>query len=186
MHRLLLSIFTAVAFATSAFAQLPPGMKPFETTRVADDVYTFRFMFHRNMFIVTDAGVIVTDPISPRAAKILRAEIAKVTEQPVEYVVYSHEHWDHISGGQIFRDEGARFISHAQCIDEFKRNPRSAGDERARRSYAVRDVAQRSAEQGMHGSQSRISGQHQSRDRRSAGRTNGIEGRSLCEPKDPR
>ncbi len=123
MYRLLLSIFAAVAFTTSAAAQLPPGMKPFETTKVADGVYTFRFLLHRNMFIVTDEGVIVTDPINPRAAETLRAEIAKITDQPVEYVVYSHEHWDHISGGQIFKDEGARFISHARCIDEFKRNP---------------------------------------------------------------
>ncbi len=123
MHRLLLSIFAAVVLTTSAVAQLPPGMKEFETTKIADGVYTFRFFFHRNMFIVTDAGVIVTDPLSPRAAKTMRAEIAKVTDQPVEYVVYSHEHWDHIAGGQIFKDEGARFISHARCIDEFKRNP---------------------------------------------------------------
>jgi glyoxylase-like metal-dependent hydrolase (beta-lactamase superfamily II) len=123
MYRLLLSILAAVALTNSAAAQLPPGMKTFETTKVADGVYTFRYLFHRNMFIVTNAGVIVTDPLSPKAAKTLRAEIAKVTDQPVEYVVYSHEHWDHIAGGQIFRDEGARFISHARCIDEFKRNP---------------------------------------------------------------
>ncbi len=123
MYRLLLSILAAVALTNSAAAQLPPGMKTFETTKVADGVYTFRHLFHRNMFVVTDEGVIVTDPLNPEAAKILRAEIAKVTDQPVEYVVYSHEHWDHVTGGQIFRDEGARFISHAQCIDEFKRNP---------------------------------------------------------------
>ncbi len=123
MHRLLLSMFAAVALTTSAVAQLPPGMKPFETTKVADGVYTFRFLFHRTMFIVTDEGVIVADPLNPKAAKALRAEIAKVTDLPVEYVVYSHEHWDHSTGGQIFLDEGARFISHAKCIDEFKRNP---------------------------------------------------------------
>lgn len=123
MRRLLLSLFAAVALTNSAVAQLPPGMKRFETTKVADRIYTFRFLFHRNMFVVTDDGVIVTDPLNPEAAKILRAEIAKVTDLPVEYVVYSHEHWDRVTGGQIFRDEGARFISHAQCIDEFKRNP---------------------------------------------------------------
>ena len=110
MHHLFLSIAAAVAFTTSAVAQLPPGMKPFETTKVADGVYTFRYFFHRNMFIVTDEGVIVTDPLSPIAAKTMRAEIAKVTDQPVEFVVYSHEHWDHISGGQIFRDEGSRSV----------------------------------------------------------------------------
>ena len=123
MHRLLLSMFAAVALTTSSVAQLPAGMKPFETTKVADGVYTFRYFFHRTMFIVTDEGVIVAEPLNPQAAKAMRAEIAKVTDLPVEYVVYSHEHWDHITGGQIFLDEGARFISHAKCIDEFKRNP---------------------------------------------------------------
>jgi glyoxylase-like metal-dependent hydrolase (beta-lactamase superfamily II) len=123
MYRLLLSMFAAVALNVSAAAQLPPGMKQFETTKVADGVYSFRYFFHRSMFVVTDEGVIVTDPINPAAAKAMRAEIAKVTDQPVKFVAYSHEHWDHISGGQIFKDEGARFISHAKCIDEFKRNP---------------------------------------------------------------
>ncbi len=84
MYRLLLSMFAAVAFTVSAAAQLPPGMKPFETTKVADGVYTFRFFFHRNMFIVTDEGVIVTDPLNPRAAKTMRAEKAKITDQPDE------------------------------------------------------------------------------------------------------
>lgn len=41
MYRLLLSILAAVALTNSAAAQLPPGMKTFETTKVADGVYTF-------------------------------------------------------------------------------------------------------------------------------------------------
>ena len=61
-----------------ASAQLPPGMKPFETTKVADGVYSFRFFFHRNMFVVTDDGVIATDPMNPKAAGIMMKEIRKV------------------------------------------------------------------------------------------------------------
>ena len=94
-----------------AQAQLPPGMKQFETTRIADGVYSFRFFFHNNIFIVTDRGVIATDPISARGAQTMMDEIKKVTDQLVKYVVYSHEHWDHISGGQVFKDAGARFIN---------------------------------------------------------------------------
>ena len=119
------SLIGAMTTLDPAHAQLPPGMKPFETTKIADGVYSYRFLFHRNMFIVTNEGVIVTDPMNPRAAKTMRAEIAKVTDQPVRYVVYSHEHLDHVSGGQIFKAEGARFISHAKCVDAFKRNPNS-------------------------------------------------------------
>ena len=123
---MLSAMFVVVFGIRQAQAQLPPGMKPFETTKIADGVYSYRFFFHRNLFIVTDAGVIATDPMNPKAAKTMMAEIRKVTDQPVKYVIYSHEHWDHISGGKVFKDAGARFISHANCVDEFKNNPNQA------------------------------------------------------------
>jgi len=118
--------WSAASVTNTALAQLPPGMKPFETTKVADGVYSFRFFFHRNMFVVTNDGVIATDPINPKAAQTMMSEIKKVTDQPVKYVVYSHEHWDHIAGGKVFKDAGATFVSHANCAKEFKNNPSPA------------------------------------------------------------
>src|ERR1700684_898077 len=44
-------------------AAAPP---PTATTKVADNVYIFRYVGHQAMFIVTPAGVIATDPISLR------------------------------------------------------------------------------------------------------------------------
>jgi glyoxylase-like metal-dependent hydrolase (beta-lactamase superfamily II) len=41
----------------------------------------------------------------------------------VKYVVYSHAHWDHARGGEIFKDEGAKFISQQRCIDNFSESP---------------------------------------------------------------
>lgn len=113
----------AWAMSAPASAQLPPGMKPFETTKIADGVYSYRFFFHRNMFIVTDEGVIATDPINAKAAATLMKEIRKVTDKPIQYVIYSHEHWDHVSGGRVLKDAGAKFISHANRAAEFKRTP---------------------------------------------------------------
>jgi glyoxylase-like metal-dependent hydrolase (beta-lactamase superfamily II) len=106
-----------------ASAQLPPGMKAFETTKVADGVYSFRYFFYRNMFVVTNKGVIATDPINPKAAKILLQEIRKVTDKPIKYVIYSHNHWDHILGGKVLKKAGARIIAHENCIAHFKRRP---------------------------------------------------------------
>lgn len=83
-----------------------------EITKLADDVYLFRHQFHQSMFITTSGGVIVTDPISGDAAAWLKTEIAKLTDQPVRYVVYSHHHGDHITGGSVFA-AGAAFVSHA-------------------------------------------------------------------------
>jgi len=83
-----------------------------EIVKLADDVYLFRHQFHQAIFIMTPKGVIVTDPISADAAAWLKAEIKKLTDQPVRYVVYSHHHSDHITGGSVFADE-ATFVSHS-------------------------------------------------------------------------
>ncbi|MBD0315336.1 MAG: MBL fold metallo-hydrolase [Nitrospiraceae bacterium] len=84
-----------------------------EITTLADDVYLFRHHFHQAIFITTPEGVIVTDPINAEAATWLKGEIKKLTDRPVRYVVYSHHHDDHITGGRVFADEGASVISQA-------------------------------------------------------------------------
>src|SRR6516165_11531578 len=39
-------------------------------------------------------------------------EIQKITKAPIRYVIYSHSHFDHIAGGQPFKDLGAVFVAH--------------------------------------------------------------------------
>ena len=72
---------------------------PFATTKVegTDNVYIFRYGNSQAMFIVTSAGVIATDPIGygrPQAVTTYVDEIKKVTNQPIRYVIYSHNHFD--------------------------------------------------------------------------------------------
>ena len=98
---------------------LMPGTKmPFkywETEEVADGVYAFRHSFYRTVFVVTDEGVIVTDPLNETAAPVLLDEIRKVTNQPVKFLSYTHSHKDHAAGGQVFKDLGATIVAQAQC-----------------------------------------------------------------------
>jgi glyoxylase-like metal-dependent hydrolase (beta-lactamase superfamily II) len=82
-----------------------------EITRVTDDVYRFQNRFHVNMFVVTGDGVVVTDPINEGAAKWLKAEIGKITDQPITHLVYSHSHGDHASGGTEYGDVPNRYAS---------------------------------------------------------------------------
>ena len=46
------------------------------------------------------------------AAQDYIAEIRKVTQAPIRYLVYSHHHFDHIAGGKAFKDAGASIIAH--------------------------------------------------------------------------
>jgi hypothetical protein len=115
-----LSLCAATAFAQ---AMAVPGFPFQETERLADGLYAFRQGAYRSIFLVSDKGVIVTDPVNPGYAKAYREEIAKVTSQPVRYVVYSHSHWDRIAGGKIFKDEGAKFVAQKNCAENLTETP---------------------------------------------------------------
>ncbi|MEE8586043.1 MAG: MBL fold metallo-hydrolase, partial [Acidobacteriota bacterium] len=85
-------------------------------TQLTADVYLFRFGFHSNIFVVTPEGVVATDPIGTVAARLCLEEIRKVTDQPVRYVIYSHDHTDHIAGGAVFQP-GAQFVAHRSALE---------------------------------------------------------------------
>lgn len=91
-----------------ARSQQPPVR---EITKIAGEVYRFRNAGHYSVFAVTPAGVIATDPINADAARWLKAEITQRFKQPIRYVVYSHDHADHISGGEVFADT-ATVVAH--------------------------------------------------------------------------
>jgi glyoxylase-like metal-dependent hydrolase (beta-lactamase superfamily II) len=90
---------------------------------IGNGLYVFRWWVYRNFFLVTDEGVIVADPLQPTAAELMRKEISKVTDKPVKYVIYSHNHHDHISGGTIFKEEGAKFIAHKNVLKQLSDHP---------------------------------------------------------------
>ena len=114
-HRLALGLLAASLLllgAPWAQSQQPPAPAR-EITQIAGQVYRFRNANHYSVFAVTPAGVIATDPINADAARWLKAEIARRFNQPVRYLVYSHDHADHISGGEVFADT-AIVVAHDQ------------------------------------------------------------------------
>jgi len=84
-------------------------------SNVGGGLYRFQNNFHYSVFLVTEQGVLVTDPINADAARWLKAEIAKRFKQPIRYLVYSHDHADHSSGGEVFAEAGAIVVAHANA-----------------------------------------------------------------------
>ncbi len=132
MRRIILALFVLTAStAVPAWSQDQPAAPatkppPFETKQVegTDNVYTFRYGNHQAMFIVTSEGVIATDPIGygrPQAVTTYIDEIRKVTDKPIKYLIYSHHHFDHIAGGQPFKDAGAIIIAHRRAKERLSR-----------------------------------------------------------------
>ncbi|MCC6212015.1 MAG: MBL fold metallo-hydrolase [Burkholderiales bacterium] len=114
MHRIIAAA-AALVLCLPALGQAPrPAI---QVTKVdgADGVYIFRNGGHQAMFIVTPDGVIATDPVAygrPTGGADYVAEIRKITDKPIKYLIYSHHHYDHIAGGKAFKDAGATIIAH--------------------------------------------------------------------------
>jgi glyoxylase-like metal-dependent hydrolase (beta-lactamase superfamily II) len=107
--------FGLIILASPASAQNAPAVST-KKVEGTDNVYIFRYGGHQSMFVVTSQGVIATDPISYlRPAKPYIDAIKAVTDKPIKYVVYSHHHYDHIAGGQPFKDLGAIFVAHRRA-----------------------------------------------------------------------
>ena len=101
-------LIVALSVTQSALAQDEPFR---EIVNIAGDLYRATNNAHHTAFLVTSEGIILTDPIGTDFATWLKAELEERFGVPVRYVLYSHYHDDHASGGAVFEDT-AEFIGH--------------------------------------------------------------------------
>jgi glyoxylase-like metal-dependent hydrolase (beta-lactamase superfamily II) len=135
-----LGIFLVVPFlATTFLAQIRTadpakrGLKNADfprTIKITDNVYTYED-FHAgpekftttNMFVVTSEGVLVADGQGSVAeTKGLVDAIAKVTAQPIKYVVICSDHGDHTAGNAAF-PAGVTYLIHPSSKAILERSP---------------------------------------------------------------
>lgn len=102
--------------ASPAVAQEAPARS---ITKLAGDVYRFQDNMHFGVFLVTSDGIIVCDPLNVGAATWLEAELKRRFDVPVNYVLYSHHHFDHASGASVFADT-ATIVAHAATADSIR------------------------------------------------------------------
>ena len=108
---------SSCSFAADGFNPAKPVM-----TKLKDGVYQYSQFFYNSLVVISDDGVLITDPSGAKRAADMRAAIRELTDQPITDVVYSHDHFDHSRGGQIFKAEGARFITQQGCLELLSRD----------------------------------------------------------------
>ena len=102
-------LITLAAIAGSAYAQAEPERG---IVQVSGDLYRAQNNQHFTVFLVTPEGIILSDTINEDFSNWLKNELDARFGLPVRYVLYSHHHWDHASGGRVFADT-AEFVGHA-------------------------------------------------------------------------
>lgn len=113
----LFSCFAAVSLlcGTRVYAQ----EQSFEIKTVAPGVYaamakpTFRTNANAAIILLGDSILVVDTESKPSAAKAVIAEIRRLSDKPVKYVVITHFHGDHAQGAGEYRREwpGVQIIS---------------------------------------------------------------------------
>jgi glyoxylase-like metal-dependent hydrolase (beta-lactamase superfamily II) len=97
-----LALLGVLAFAAPALSQ----SADFDITQVANGVYAVIAkpgIASNGAFIVNDDDVVVVDThLRPSWARETIAEIKKVTDKPVRYVINTHWHRDHVQGNQEY------------------------------------------------------------------------------------
>src|SRR5262249_55877738 len=116
------------------------GLKPGDFPRVrrlAEDVYTFeqidptkRVVTVNNLFVVTRDGVLIAESqgTADNTRKLL-AEVAKITSQPVKYVVIGSEHGDHTGGIEAF-PAGVTYFAHPFSAPHIKQPTHPVSDKK--------------------------------------------------------
>ncbi|HEX7828907.1 MAG TPA: MBL fold metallo-hydrolase, partial [Thermoanaerobaculia bacterium] len=102
----------------------------FVIEKVADGVYVSKrtetpgLIFDSNsVFIINDSDVFVVDTnFTLASARANIAELKKLTNKPVRYIVNTHWHDDHITGNAAWRDAypDLKFIGHTSSREDMK------------------------------------------------------------------
>jgi len=93
-----------------------------EIGKLTGDVYYARQDDYVSAFMVTTEGIVLVEPVGTEMATWLKGELARRFNVPVKYVIYSHSHWDHASGGSVWADT-ARFIGHENLLKNIAMPP---------------------------------------------------------------
>jgi glyoxylase-like metal-dependent hydrolase (beta-lactamase superfamily II) len=110
-----------LAICLLSLAPLPAASQAeFSIEPMKDDVYRFTAGHYRSVFMVTDEGIFLTDPISEEAATWLRAELRRRFDAPIRYLAYSHNHVDHVLGGEVLAREGVTVIAHEHAAEDLR------------------------------------------------------------------
>lgn len=102
----------AIGLCGVAYAQNEPVRR---IEQITDNLYKAQNNGHYTVFLVTSEGIIVSDTINRDFSQWLLGELNERFDVPVRYVVYSHHHWDHASGGQVFANT-ANFVAHESIV----------------------------------------------------------------------
>ncbi|MBI5444840.1 MAG: MBL fold metallo-hydrolase [Deltaproteobacteria bacterium] len=124
-------VLLAVVLAFCSVARADEGL-----IKIAENVYSYvgvkdgsaanSFAANAGIVVGKDAVLVVDTLISARSAERFLADIRKVTDKPIRYVVNTHTHLDHAFGNCVFTKLGAVVIAQEKDREALEKSADSA------------------------------------------------------------
>lgn len=114
-------LFLPVLFAVLAGPSLGQGSaSPLEFKKISENLYEIRGGRGANggAYIGGDGVLLIDSKMDEASVNQVLAEVKKLTEKPIKYVVNTHSDGDHVSGNRYF-PAGTTFVAHVNCRKEF-------------------------------------------------------------------
>jgi cyclase len=113
----LLSIALLGAYVRAQFGTEPAKL---DTIKVKDDLFVIHndFVPGNTTVLVTNEGVVLVDDKFEIDHENIVAQLKKITNQPVKYVINTHYHADHSGGNPKLQALGAQVVTSQQARDK--------------------------------------------------------------------
>ena len=103
----------------------------YKTEKITDTIYMLSgeggFTGGNVGLSVGSDGVAMIDNGVSGVIEILKAEIAEITKQPIDYMINTHIHGDHIGNNHVFGEDGAKIVSHENLRASLIKDEKNSG-----------------------------------------------------------
>lgn len=83
-----------------------------KTTKVTESIYMFEGSGGNIGVLIGKDGIIIIDDQFAQLSEKIKSALAKISDQPVKFVINTHFHFDHTGGNEKFGGEGAIIVAH--------------------------------------------------------------------------
>ena len=127
-NTLFLSLFILVLFFPLSIAQQQEA-QPVELKQISGSLYEILGGrgAHGGMYIGDNEVLVIDAKMDESSVNAVIAEVAKITDKPITYLVNTHSDGDHVWGNQYF-PQSVTLVAHENCRKEFFHKQRNGNE----------------------------------------------------------